>query len=90
MDGRSTVRVTCEPASPLIWPVASSESVPAIDLPSTSVTMSPSWMPASLAGESLKTVATRRPCLTSLTVSPTPEKRPEVRDWNSLNWSGLK
>ena len=41
--------------------------------------------PASSAGVSGNTLATRRPFGTSVTVSPTPENRPEVADRKSAS-----
>ena len=67
------------PRRPLISAVASSASSPAIDLPSTAVTMSPSSIPASLGGRVVEDGRDAQArAATSLTLRPTPEKRPSV------------
>ena len=90
VEGRSTVIVTSVPALPLISAVARSGSSPAIDLPSTSVTMSPWRIPASFAGEPSNVLATRRPRLTPVTLMPTPEKLPSVSSWKRSKAAGPK
>ncbi len=79
----STPIVTWVPSGPLIIAVASVLVTPAIDLPSTETIVSPASIPAAAAGEPGKTLATRRPRLTSITESPIPEK------WPSISWLKL-
>jgi hypothetical protein len=74
----------------LIIAVATSAGSPAIDSPSTEEMTSPSRIPASLAGVSSNTVVTRRPRLTSRTLSPTPEKLPDVDCSNCFSSPGSK
>ena len=81
---------TAVPAGPLIRAVETSEGIPAIDLPSTATIRSPCSSPAFSAGVSGSTLATRRPCGASVTVSPTPEKRPDVAEMKSAYWSDVK
>ena len=81
---------TSLPGGPLIRAEATSAGVPAMSLPSTPTTMSPSSIPAPLAGVFSSTLATRRPRLTSLTVRPTPENRPDVEAFSSSSCSGSK
>ena len=78
------------PGLPLILAVARSASSPAIEWPSTSVIRSPSVIPASFAGESSNTVATRSPRFTSVTLIPTPEKLPSVTSSKRLKARGPK
>jgi hypothetical protein len=66
------------------------DGTPAIDSPSTATITSPGSIPARSAGVSGRTSATRRPLGTSFTVSPTPEKRPEVAASNSSSWFSVK
>ena len=79
---------TSVPGGPLIRAEATSAGMPAIDLPSTATTRSPSSIPASSAGVFSRTLATRRPRLTSLTVRPTPENSPEVAAFSSSSCFG--
>ena len=70
--------VTSVPGRPLIREAATVEETPAIDSPSTATIWSPTSRPASSAGVSSKTRATRRPRFVSVTLSPIPENSPEV------------
>jgi hypothetical protein len=90
VEGRSTPIFTVVPALPLILAVATSESSPAIDSPLTETITSPTRMPAPWAGVPGSTRATRSPFLTSLTVSPTPEKLPVIDSLKRFRSSGLK
>ncbi len=87
--GRSAARPRSR-AGPLIRAVETSEGTPAIDSPSTATITSPSSIPARSAGVSGKTLATRSPAWTSVTVSPTPEKRPEVAALKRLELLGVE
>ena len=88
--GLSTLSSTVVPEGPLIIAVATSAGSPAIDLPSTARITSPSRITAFSAGVSSNTVVTVRPCFTSRTLSPMPEKLPDVSSSNRLSCPGLK
>ncbi len=63
---------------------------PAIDCPSTSVTMSPSVMPDRSAGEPSNTLRTSSPRGDSSTLIPTPSNSPLIDCSNWAVSSGLK
>ena len=82
---------TSVPGSPLIFAAETSAGSPAIDLPSTAsdhVAALDARRPG--PGLSSSTVATRRPCLTSVTVRPTPENSPDVAALSSSSAFGPK
>src|SRR6476659_11405594 len=83
LEPETTRSSTDVPGGPLIRAVATSAGTPASERPSTAVIRSPSLIRARWAGVPGRTVATRSPRLTPVTVRPTPEKRPEVADSNS-------
>ena len=89
-EPETTRSSTGVPGGPLIRAVETSAGTPARERPFTAVIRSPSSIPARWAGVSGRTLATRSPRLTPVTVRPTPEKRPEAAASNSLSSCGSR
>ena len=70
------VRPTEVPGRPRISDVVCSIGLPAIDVPPTATTRSPTVMPALAAGVPENTRVTRSPDRSGTTSVPMPEKRP--------------
>jgi hypothetical protein len=82
--------VTGVPGGPFTRETATSSGTPASEWPLTPTITSFGWMWARFAGLSGSTLATRNPSFTPFTVSPTPEKWPELDKANCLYSLGSK